>query len=280
MAGKRRHEIAKGAKFKGTKLTAIAEVEPLISPSGSIRRRVLCKCDCGKEKIILLQNILNGHTISCGCLGAERTRERFTKHGLTTHNKQHPLYGVWKAMKRRCDNPNSREYKWYGARGIVVCKEWYDPKAFFDWATSNGYRPGLELDRIDNNGNYEPSNCRFTSHVINNRNKRDNHIITMDGKTQCISEWAEETGIQRSTLFGRIQGLNWDAERALTTPVKKKDTLYSYDGRTQTLKSWEAETGIPYATLSRRIRVLNWDIRDALTIPVDVSKRNTHYASK
>lgn len=102
----------------------------------------------------------------------------------------------------------------------------------------------------------------------------------MDGKTQCISEWAEETGIQRSTLFGRIQGLNWEAERALTTPVKERNILYSFGGRSQTLKDWETETGISYTTLFRRIHKLEWDITEALTTPVDVSKRNSRYASK
>lgn len=236
MARKRQYKVVENAKIEGTRLTVIAEVESSVSPSGILRRRVLCKCDCGKEKVILLQNILNGHTISCGCLGAERTRERCTKHGLTTHDKQHPLYAVWKAMKRRCDNPKSREYKWYGARGIKVCGEWYDPKVFFDWAISNGYQAGLEIDRINNNGNYEPSNCRFTTHIINNCNKRDNHIVTIDGKTQCITAWAEEVGIHRSTLYGRITGLSWEAERALTAPIKKRNMLYSLGGRSQTLK--------------------------------------------
>lgn len=183
-------------------------------------------------------------------------------------------------MKRRCDNPKSREYKWYGARGIKVCGEWYDPKVFFDWAISNGYQAGLEIDRINNNGNYEPSNCRFTTHIINNRNKHDNHIVTIDGKTQCITAWAEEVGIHRSTLYGRITGLSWEAERALTAPIKKRNILYSLGGRSQTLKGWEAETGIPYATLFKRVHKLGWDIEDVLTAPIDISKRNAHYAAK
>lgn len=280
MARERRYKVVEGAKFEDTRLTAVTEVEPSVSPSGRLRRRILCKCDCGKEKVILLQNILNGHTISCGCLGAERTRERCTKHGLTTHNKQHPLYAVWKAMKRRCDNPNSREYKWYGARGIKVCEEWRDPKVFFDWALSNGYQAGLEIDRIDNNGNYEPGNCRFTTHTINNRNKRDNHIVTIGEETRCITAWAEEAGIRRSTLYSRIIGLGWEAERALMAPIKKMNALYSLNGRSQTLKDWEAETGIPYATLYRRIHKLAWNIEDALTTPINISKRNGHYARK
>ncbi len=119
-----------------------------------------CKCDCGTIKTIRGDSLSSGLTKSCGCLSVDTSREKATKHGL----KVTPLYKVWKSIKARCYNSSSQNYKWYGGRGVRVCDEWKDnPNAFVDWALSNGYEPGLQIDK-DKLGDgmvYSPENCCF-----------------------------------------------------------------------------------------------------------------------
>ena len=124
-----------------------------------------CVCSCGRTAVVCTRDLQSGHTKSCGCFKIDTV----TKHGLT----RHPLRSVWKDMKRRCNNTKCRSYTDYGARGITVCKEWQeDLVAFHDWAVTNGWRRGLRIDRRNNDGNYEPNNCRFISHQENCQNTR------------------------------------------------------------------------------------------------------------
>lgn len=147
----------------------------------------------------------------------------FTKqHG----QKGTKLYKVWEAMKRRCLNPNDKAYIHYGARGIKVCDEWLNFIPFFKWAKSNGYKEGLTIDRINTNGNYEPANCRWVTHYVQNRNYSKNHLITYNGKTKCLSDWADEFGINRATVLFRLkQGKTLDevfstSDRRFSTETK------------------------------------------------------------
>jgi len=150
-------------------LVFIKEVEPHISPSGRKSRKALWKCFCGNEFESLIDNVKSGHTQSCGCYN----KQRITKHGLY----KHPLYKVWGGIIQRCYNPKHNKYKNYGGRGIKVCDEWKeDFKAFYDFAMAHGWKKGLEIDRINNDGDYEPNNCRFVSHAENNRNRRNNKL--------------------------------------------------------------------------------------------------------
>jgi hypothetical protein len=131
-----------------------------------------CLCDCGNTAIINGNNLKNGNTKSCGCLQIEFAirNGKIIKHGL----KNTRLYGIWHGMKARCLNENSKDYINYGGRGIVICHEWRDNfKAFHDWATAHNYADDLTIDRINNDGNYEPSNCRWTTRTEQNRNKRN-----------------------------------------------------------------------------------------------------------
>jgi len=181
-----------------------------------------CRCDCENEVNVRSGDLTSGHTTSCGCYNRERVVEANTTHGMSRQEKTYPVYVAWKSMFWRCENPNNKWYKDYGGRGITVCDEWRNPVVFIDWALANGWRKGLSIDRIDNNGNYKPDNCHWVTRKENNRNKRNNHLITFNGKTQPMSQWAEETGINYSVLRDRICQLRWSIERALTEPVRRR----------------------------------------------------------
>jgi hypothetical protein len=159
-----------------------------------------CKCECGNVVTIIKTNVSRGVTKSCGCLVKEKTQLINKTHGMTKTR----LYTIWKSMKARCNNPKCKEYKWYGARGIKVCTEWESNFiAFYEWTKENGYNETLSLDRIDVNGNYEPSNCRWVTMKVQERNRRDNVFITYQGETKTIAEWSEITGICYPTLKWR-----------------------------------------------------------------------------
>jgi hypothetical protein len=110
------------------------------------------------------------------------------------------LYHQWNDIIRRCENPKCTRYDRYGGRGISVCDEWHDFNIYKDWALSNGYTDNLTIDRINNDGNYKPDNCRFVTYKENNRNTSANHFLEIDGTTRCMEEWSEITGINRTTI--------------------------------------------------------------------------------
>lgn len=124
-------------------------------------------------------------------------------HGYCTDYPK--LYMVWITMKNRCENPNRAKYKDYGARGIKVCDEWHNAEAFCKWALENGYKEGLQIDRIDNNGNYEPSNCRWVTPKENSRNRRNSVSLTVNNETKCVAEWCEVVDISPYTIYSWIR---------------------------------------------------------------------------
>jgi len=210
-----------GQKFG--RLKVVREAEPHIYPSGQTARRWLCICSCdGKEVTVQHSSLISGAATSCGCYHRERAAEANTTHGMARHGKQHHVYRIWAAMLERCGNPNNKSYKDYGGRGITVCKEWHNSAIFINWALASGWKKGLSIDRIDNNSNYEPDNCRWVTSKENNRNRRSNHLISFDGKIQTMGQWAEELNMSPATLNSRINILHWPIERALTEPVKKR----------------------------------------------------------
>lgn len=130
------------------------------------------------------------------------------------------LNGVWCDMRYRCSNPSSKYYKNYGGRGISVCNEWDKFENFYKWAMSNGYRNGLSIDRIDGNGNYEPNNCRWVDMKTQQRNRGNNRKVEYDGKSLCLTEWSEVTGIHPKTIAYRLNS-GWSIEETLTKPKGK-----------------------------------------------------------
>ena len=135
---------------------------------------------------------------------------------MTDHRPR--IYTAWNNMRQRCYNKSRRDYPWYGARGITVCPEWHNFQTFYSWAICNGYGEGLTLDRIDTNGPYSPGNCRWATRKTQANNRRTTRYVTMGGRTQSVTAWAEELAMDPSTLWRRLDN-GWPVERALTEPV-------------------------------------------------------------
>jgi hypothetical protein len=176
----------------------------------------LCKCDCGNIKQVAAADLRKGNTKSCGCLKVARAVETNTTHEKSTTR----LYKVWAGIKRRCYNTHEQNYFKYGGRGIIVCEEWQSFEPFYEWAMSHGYRDDLTIDRIDVNGNYEPSNCRWATAKEQANNRRNSHLITYNGETHTMTEWGEIVGINAGAIWKRIKR-GWSVEAALTTPAKR-----------------------------------------------------------
>lgn len=197
----------------GMRFNRFTVIAPL--PRRSSHKMWLCKCDCGRTKEVYECNLTSGKSKSCGCL----VKEVNTKHG----EYKSRIYSVWSKMLTRCV-PHTVGSKNYGDRGIRVCDEWRNSyEAFRDWAYANGYdenAPKCEctLDRIDVNGDYEPSNCRWADPITQSRNRRNNHMLTFRGETRCMEEWGEILGINPKTIYYRLHS-GWSAEEALGIPT-------------------------------------------------------------
>lgn len=175
----------------------------------------LCRCDCGKQIKVIGRDLRNGHTQSCGCLHSEIMRKMKHKHGLAKTRINNIYFG----MKARCKNLNNSEYKNYGGRGIVVCQEWQEFISFYDWAIANGYNDDLTIDRIDVNGNYEPSNCRWVTQKQQQNNKRNNHYVKINNENHTLSGWAEVYNISINTIRTRLSR-GWSDIEAITKPIR------------------------------------------------------------
>lgn len=174
---------------------------------GSISRdKIDCICDCNTRRMVSRWDLFSGKSKSCGCL----TRNK--KHGQSESR----VYDVWCKMRSRCSNKKDKRFSDYGGRGITVCKRW---NSFEHFLSDMGPRPdGYQIDRINNNGNYEPKNCRWATRQENSSNKRNSHLITFDGETRTLFAWSRIVGVNHNTLDWRIK--KWGIKKAITTKKK------------------------------------------------------------
>jgi len=195
MAEKRGEMV--GRKFGRLVVLGLSEIK-------NLKAYYYCTCDCGEIVEVNGTFLTSGSSQSCGCYGKEIRLAINTKHELCNHR----LYGIWRAMIRRCYNPNSNSFENYGMRGIKICDQWRKNfKIFYDWAISNGYGDNLTIERIDVNGNYEPNNCTWITRELQNRNKRNSKITLEDARairidTRSYSKIAADYNISDSHVHG------------------------------------------------------------------------------
>ena len=182
----------------------------------------LCKCECGKEKVVAYTSLKRGNTKSCGCLKHERAVSFYSqlnrKHGM----KDTKIYKQWLGMKARCYSKYTSGYKNYGGRGIQVCEEWKSSFLnFYNWAINNGYSNGLTIERVNLNGNYEPRNCKWITNEEQQNNKRNNKYLEFNGEKHTYSEWSRLLNIPKGTIIDRVRR-NFTVEQILNTEYRRK----------------------------------------------------------
>lgn len=283
---KRHKMLEKGDRFGRLILTGDFLKKP--SGSGSVLM-VAAICDCGKFGWYRIDSIRRGKTKSCGCYQSDSLKENphARKHGYYNH----ALYDVYRGMKERCYNQNSNRYHRYGGMGKIICDEWLkNPESFFKWAIANGWRRGFTIERKNNDGNYEPDNCKF---ILDGqaRNRSTNVLLTAFGETKCIAEWVEDSRCQvtYSGLINRIgrDKAAWpDVEKAITTPPGTRGETVKYKsenrmlfafGEEKSLSNWllDERCVVNEIVFRNRLRVLNtrWKtIESILTTKVRKSR--------
>ena len=176
------------------------------------------------------------------------------------------LHNIWIGMKTRCYNPNHHNYKDYGGRGIKICETWKnDYLSFANWSRKNGYSENLSIDRIDVNGDYSPENCRWVDIKTQSKNKRNNVLITANGRTLTRAEWAKETNIPVGAILAR-QSRGWSDEDSVTIPIEKNTHFITIGNETHSYSEWEKIKGLGSGTISTRIR-RGWSELEAVTYP-------------
>jgi len=188
------------------------------APHEKGHRSFICKCDCGRSKKVRFGHLKSGDTKSCGCLQKELMSKRTMTHGLSLKNgKETRLHRIWENMKARCLTETHQSYKNYGDRGIMVCDEWLDYKVFYDWAMSNGYKNNLTIDRVDNDGDYTPDNCKWVKKGHQGRNQRSTKLTIDDARDiRCLSSQgysqqriADIYGISKWHIQNIIKNRRW-----------------------------------------------------------------------
>ena len=210
----------------------------------------LCECDCGKIKNVNGGSLTRGLSTNCGCIAAIKTGNRSRKHG----GRGTRLYSIWKGMRKRCNNPRERSFKNYGGRGIVICNQWSDFSVFREWALSNGYSEKLTIDRIDNNGNYEPSNCRWTTLKVQAGNTRKNRFIIINGESKTLTEWSKVAKISPSNIFERLKRGITGMELLKPTDFYKTKKFVVVDGTKYSVSDLAKMAGVKRETIYKRLQ--------------------------
>lgn len=177
-----------------------------------------CKCDCGNMTKVKSGNLMNGKTNSCGCIRRESTSELGRSRRVYSEAEKR-LRSIWTDMLRRCEKPSNKDFRNYGARGIVVCNEWHSFDTFKEWSFENGYASSLSIDRVDVNGNYSPSNCKWATVTEQANNKRNTQFVNYNGEKISVANLSREKGVSYPTLLSRIKA-GWDVETAVSKPVR------------------------------------------------------------
>lgn len=181
----------------------------------------LCRCECGVEREVTAASLRGGISRSCGCWKNELAAERYRAREPSLRQRYLSEHGTWTRMRRRCSNPLDKDWRLYGERGIKACERWDGSFKAFLADMGDKPSPRHSIDRIDNNGDYEPGNCRWATPKEQARNTRRTRLLTYQGQTRCLREWAEVLGMAEQTLSNRIHR-GWSVEDALTRPVDKK----------------------------------------------------------
>lgn len=206
----------KSSKIKDLTGRRFGRLVALASSRQAPKRQMwMCQCDCGREHEVGADHLIAGRIKSCGCGRALANKKRIT-HGLSKSRE----YGIWSNMKNRCYNPKVESYADYGARGITVCDPWLEDFGAFVRDMGRRPSPKHELDRINNNGPYSPENCRWVLRRQNANNKRSNILLTVDGVTKAIGEWASLMGVSYNMILRRVMS-KWPDRDAVLIPSLK-----------------------------------------------------------
>lgn len=288
--------------------TVIRKDDPVIK-NGCCNHVWICKCDCGTIRPVLQHSLVTGRSKSCGCYSRDKTHQLHTKHGMSTTR----IYGIWNSMKGRCLNHNDQDYPNYGGRGISVCDEWLNSfEEFYKWAIRNGYQEEktdkgvniLTLDRIDVNGDYEPTNCRFVTNSVQAKNKRNAmtnserykicpicgkqfEVKKRKGKRTCSFDCGLK--MRMITVSKKeypktkciVCGKEFRSRKYRGKPQKycsekcmgiDKSPFLEMNGERHRVIEWEEITGINSDAICRRIRN-GWSVERALKTPIQIKNR-------
>lgn len=251
------------------RLTAVGPIRKVKDKSGRSLIVWQCRCSCGNVIETRSCNLISGDTASCGCLHIDTVVARSTKHGHAKRSGESPEFSAWARMVSRCEQPSMRNYAYYGGRGIKVCDRWRH--SFSAFLEDMGPKPTRRhsIDRIDFDGDYEPSNCRWATHLEQMANTRRNRMLTAFGETLHMQEWCRRMGIKQQLLWDRLS-TGWPIEKALTTPTGaiKGGTvdrfLVTHNGREQTLREWARDLGVTRKLLHTRLK-RGWSVERAFT---------------
>lgn len=207
-----------------------------------------CVCECGEITVVTGQRLRSGNTTSCGCKRKLSIKKIRTTHGLSKTEE----YDIWTHMKMRCMNPKDKKYKDYGGRGIKVCDRWSGKNGFENFFSDMGNKPtrGHSIDRKDNNGDYEPDNCRWATAKEQCNNTRRNVILEYNGEKHNIEQWAKKIGINPATIWSRLDK-GWDIKSSLFDPPIRR---YDFNGKSITTKEFAEITAVSHGIVYYRIR--------------------------
>lgn len=247
-------------------------IERANHPGNATRWR--CRCDCGTVKTVLSDSLVNGRSKSCGCLMPQLVSIKRRTHG----QRKTPIYEVWKRMIRRCKDPSKRPNRNHAGRGISVCDRWKGSFEAFIGDMGPRPSPRHQIDRIDQDGDYGPGNCRWVTPKENSRNKRNNHLLTAFGVTKTMMEWSEDPRckVPYHTLKRRVNHLGWDHESAISAPLVDPcgEKIQAF-GEAKSLAEWSRDPRCVarYSNIKTRIRKFGWDPERAMTTPPRPMKR-------